>query len=235
MKFLFWKRKQRNEELNEEIQAHLTLGEREKMGFGQSRKDAQLSARREFGNETLARETTRDMWGWRWPADLTQDVRYGLRMLRKNPGFTAVAILTLALGIGANTAIFSIVEAVLLRPLPFHESERMVRLFHVPPQKSFPGMSTFAISPANFLDWKAQSHSFEAMAAYRPQQMTITDAAVPESIVLNAVQPDFFSIVGAQPELGRVFSPARISRPARMSRFSATPLGRIALDRVRIF
>jgi putative ABC transport system permease protein len=206
MKLHFWKRKQREQELNEEIQGHLTLGESEEMDSGRSREEAQLAARREFGNETLARETTRDMWGWRWLADLVQDVRYGLRLLGKNPGFTAVCILTLALGIGANTAIFSIVEAVLLRPLPFHEPERMVRLFHVPPQKSFPGMSIFAISPANFLDWKAQSHSFEAMAAYRPQPMTISDAANPESIVLSAVQPDFFSIVGAQPELGRVFS-----------------------------
>jgi predicted permease len=177
------------------------------MESSRSRKEAQLAARREFGNETLARETTRDTWGWRWLVDLAQDVRYGLRMLRKNPGFTAVAILTLALGIGANTAIFSIVEAVLMRPLPFNEPERIVRLFHVPPQKSFPGISVFAISPANFLDWKAQSHSFDAMAAYRPQPMTVTDAAIPESIVLNAVQPDFFSIVGAQPELGRVFLP----------------------------
>jgi putative ABC transport system permease protein len=207
MKIPFWKRKQRNEELNEEIQAHLTLGEREEMESGQSRKDAQLNARREFGNETLARETTRDMWGWRWLADLVQDGRYGLRLLGKNPGFTAVCILTLALGIGANTAIFSIVEAVLLRPLPFQEPERIVRLFHVPPQKSFPGMNIFAISPANFLDWKTQSHSFEAMSAYRPQPMTIADAAIPESIVLSAIQPDFFSILGAQPELGRVFFP----------------------------
>jgi putative ABC transport system permease protein len=207
MRFLFWKRKQRDEELNEEIQAHLTLGAREEIESGQTRKDARLAARREFGNETLARETTRDIWGWRWLGDLMQDVRYGLRLLGKNPGFTAVCILTLALGIGANTAIFSIVDAVLVRPLPFHAPERIVRLFHVPPQKSFPGMSVFAISPANFLDWKAQSYSFEAMAAYRPQPMTVTDAAIPKSIVLSAVQPDFFSIVGAQPELGRVFFP----------------------------
>ena len=85
MKFSFWKRKQRNEELSEEIQAHLTLGAREEMESGQSRKDAQLAARREFGNETLARETTRDMWGWRWLGELMQDVRYALRLWRRRP------------------------------------------------------------------------------------------------------------------------------------------------------
>src|ERR1700689_36355 len=85
MKVPFWKRNKRNEELNEEIRAHLLLGEREEMGSDQSRKDAQLAARREFGNETLARETTQDMWGWRWLCDLMQDVRYGLRLLGKNP------------------------------------------------------------------------------------------------------------------------------------------------------
>jgi predicted permease len=246
MKTPFWKRGRRDDELNEELQAHLTLGAREEMESGSARRDAELAARREFGNETLARETTRDMWGRRWLADLVHDGRYGFRLLRKNPGFTAVCILTLALGIGANTAIFSIVEAVLLRPLPFQEPERIVRLFHVPPQKSFPGMSLFSLSPANFLDWKAQSHSFEAMAAYRPQPMTIADAANPESIILTAVQPDFFSIVGAQPELGRVFisgedqpaSPhvAVLSHTCWKNRFASRPdiLGQdLVLDKER--
>src|ERR1700739_3552158 len=96
---------------------------------------------------------------------LGQDLRFGWRTLRKSPGFTAVAVLLLTLGIGANTAIFSVVNAVLLRPLPFDQPERLVALYHTPPQASFPGIPLFAVSPANFYDWRGQAHSFEAMSA----------------------------------------------------------------------
>jgi putative ABC transport system permease protein len=138
-------------------------------------------------------------------ATLGQDIRYGWRVLRKSPAFTAVAVLVLALGIGANTAIFSVVNAVLLQPLPFDQPDRLVKLFHVPPQTSFPGIPLFPVSPANFLDWRAQQHSFEGMSAYGFGRYILTGTGHPEAIRTVAVTNGFFSILHAQPWLGRVF------------------------------
>jgi putative ABC transport system permease protein len=139
---------------------------------------------------------------------LFQDLRYAWRQLRKSSGFAAVAVITLALGIGANTAIFSVVNGVLLRPLAFKDPGRLVRVWHVPPAASFPGMSTFAVSAANYLDWEQQNHVFESMAIYNFHDFTLTGSAKPEQIGACAVSSDFFSTLGVQPLLGRVFSSA---------------------------
>ena len=137
---------------------------------------------------------------------LVQDLRYAVRQLRGSPGFAAVAILTLALGIGANTAIFSVVNGVLLRPLAFKDPGRLVRLWHVPPAKSFPGITTFTVSPANYVDWQRQNHVFEDMAIYAYRGFTLTGSGQPEQVDAGAVSARFFSTLGVQPMLGRVFS-----------------------------
>ena len=135
------------------------------------------------------------------------DLRLALRLLRRNPAFAATAILLLALGIGANTAIFSVVNAVLLRPLPYQDPDRLMQIWHVPPAKSFPGMSYFSVSPANFLDWQRQNTSFEDMAAYGGTVLNLGGTDRPDSLFGATVVPGFFSILRVQPALGRTFSP----------------------------
>ena len=138
-------------------------------------------------------------------SNLLQDIRYGWRVLRKSPGFSAVAVLVLALGIGANTAIFSVVNSVLLRPLPFEQADRLVAIYHTPPQASFPGIPLFSVSPANFLDWRAQAHSFEGMSAYGFRRFTLTGSGQPETVPIISSTYGLFSILQRQPLLGRGF------------------------------
>ncbi len=145
---------------------------------------------------------------------LLQDFRFALRQFRKSIGFTAVAVITLALGIGANTAIFSVVNGVLLRPLRFRDPARLVRVWHTPPAASFPGMSTFSVSAANYLDWERQNHVFERMAIYTYHGFTMTGSATPEQVDGCAATSGFFETMGVQPELGRVFT-AEEDQPGR--------------------
>src|ERR687894_60539 len=129
---------------------------------------------------------------------LLQDVRYGLRVLSKSPGFTLVAVLSLALGIGANTAIFSVVNAVLLRPLPYDEPERLVLMY-----EDAPDVANRSVSYPNFLDWRARSRSFEAMSVLRGWQMTLTGGDEPEHVNARMISAAFFDVMRARPALGR--------------------------------
>ena len=131
---------------------------------------------------------------------LRQDIRYGLRMFWKNPGFTVVAVMTLAIGIGANTAIFSVVDTVLLRSLPYPEPDQLRVLWDdMKSQKSM-------VSPGNFLSWKEQSHAFEGMAAYQLIGLTLTGVEQPERLIGMFTSASLFPILGAQAELGRLFA-----------------------------
>src|SRR5258706_8501603 len=162
MRFALWGQRRRNEELEEEVRTHLTLAEREEMASGQTRKEASAAARREFGNVSVAEKTTRDMWGWRWLADCVQDVRYALRSLRQRPGFAAVALLTLALGIGATTVMFTVIDCVLLKPLSYSDPERLVTLHGYTEKYG----DNWGISYPNFLDLSRESRSLTRMAAW---------------------------------------------------------------------
>ena len=138
---------------------------------------------------------------------LAADVRYSVRTLLRAPAFAFAVIAVLALGIGANTAIFSIVNTALLRPLPYDEPDKLVLLFHVPPQTAFPGMRRFSVSPANFYDWKRDAKLFERMALFRFRSFTLTGVGDAQAVVAGAVGDGFFETVRAQPLLGRVFLP----------------------------
>lgn len=146
--------------------------------------------------------------------NLVQDLRYASRLLRKNPGFAVAAVIVLALGIGANTAIFSIVNAVLLRPLPYKDADRLVQIWHVPPAKSFPGLTRFSVSAANYIDWEKENQVFEQMAIYTFAHFDLTSGDQPQNIEGAAVSPDFFSVLRSQPIWGRVFLPEE-NQPGR--------------------
>lgn len=196
----FWRR--RGEELDEELQSHLQMAAQDRADRGETTGLAQDAARKELGNLGLIKEVTREMWGWGSIERLAQDVRYGLRMLARSPGFAAVAILTLALGIGANTALFSVVNGVLFNPLPYPHSEQLVWL-----AESKPNFATGSISFPNFRDWQKDNRSFSAMGAYRPYSYNLTGLGEAEQLRAVLVTSDFFSALGVIPAAGRSFAP----------------------------
>ncbi|HYP26359.1 MAG TPA: ABC transporter permease [Blastocatellia bacterium] len=195
--------RRREEELDEEIQAHLRMAIEDRMGRGETAEQARDSALREFGNVGLVKEVTRDVWGWRPAGELAQDLRYGARMLVKSRGFTFIAVITLALGIGATTAIFSVVNAVLLRPLPYPDADRLLYV-----GQQFRGGLAAAGEP-KFLFWREQCQSFEALAAYSGfggADGNLAGGNEAEFVRGLRVSEDFFRVLGVYPALGRTFT-----------------------------
>ncbi|HKQ76065.1 MAG TPA: ABC transporter permease [Blastocatellia bacterium] len=190
-------------ELDDEIETHLRLLAERYIRQGMSEADALRAARRQFGNVTLLKEVNREMRGVRFVDTFFQDLRYGARMLRKNPGISFVAILTLALGIGANSAIFSIVNAVLLRSLPYRAPDRLVFLHQRRPQEG----GRLALS-ADFLQWRDQVKSFEQIAAYGGASVDLTGIGEAERLSAGIVSADLFATLGVAPALGRAFTQA---------------------------
>jgi predicted permease len=202
MRLRFGGRKLRQQQLEQELQTHLQMAASDRMERGESEERAQQAVRREFGNVGLVREVARDQWGWRWLEELLQDLRYGARMLRKNSGFTLVAVLTLALGIGSNTAIFSVVNGVLLNPLPYPHPEQLVTLHQNKANFEFG-----SISYPNFRDWQKDNHTFSSMAISRRFDFSLTGLGDAEQLRGRFISSDFFSTVGVNPVHGRDFAP----------------------------
>jgi predicted permease len=197
----WFNRKRRSKELNEELESHLAMATEDRWQRGEPQIAAAKAARREMGNFLLIREVTQEMWGGHWWRDLLEDVQYGLRMLWKNPRFLAVAVLTLTLGIGANTALFSIVNGVLLNPLPYPHSEELVTL-----HESKPNFSTGSISFPNFLDWQKDNRTFSLMAVQRRTSFILTGLGEAEQVDAQLVSSDFFRQLGVVPVIGRDFA-----------------------------
>jgi putative ABC transport system permease protein len=189
-------------DLPEEIQSHLAMEEADNLARGMTAEQARLAARQRFGNVTLIEERTRDMWTWTNLEMLKMDVLYGLRQLRRSPGFAIVAILTLALGIGANTAIFSVVNAVLLQPLPFIAPDRLVSGFET---EAAPG--DYPVNQADYLDWQARSHTFDSTSGYSwTRPYSIAGQGDAAAAAATEVQANFFHTLGIAPMLGRSFA-----------------------------
>src|SRR5207248_2879795 len=165
---------------------------------------ALYAARRQFGNTTNLKETSMEMWTFASLERIWQDIRYSARMLLKSPGFSVIAVLTLALGIGANTAIFSVVDAILLRPLPYPEPSRLVRIWEWSLKHDSPRN---VVNPFNFLDWRDHAQSFEAMAAISDGVTNVSVNGQPLAVDSLQVSPEFFSILRVPPFLGRTFIP----------------------------
>jgi len=189
-------------EVEEELRFHLRMRAEENVRSGMTPDEAERAAQRSFGSWARVKEASRDVKGGGMLETLIQDVTFGLRMLRKNPGFTLTAVMTLALGIGANTAIFSVVNAVLLRPLQYPNAERLVAVEELNEKGS-----RVQVTPANFLDWRKQSTVFEHLAAIFARTSNLSAGDESERIDLAMTSANFFQVFGVKPQLGRFFVP----------------------------
>src|ERR1700683_5496248 len=199
------KRDQMEERLEGELRFHLERQVADKIRGGMTEAEARRSARLEFGGLDQVKEECRDARGTRWLEGILQDLRYALRGLRKSPGFTAVAVLTLALGIGANTAVFTVVNGVLLRPLPFPEPERLFEISYL--SRNNPFMAGPGLADRDYLEFRRQDQVFEHIATSNSTPLTLTGAGDPVRVPAAMGTPGFFPVMRVNPEIGRWFLP----------------------------
>jgi predicted permease len=195
-------RKRSLRDLDQDIREHIEQETRENIERGMAPDEARCAALRKFGNITRVTEQTREVWSIVWLQQLWQDIRYGIRMLRRSPGFTAVAILTLALGIGMNTAVFSVVNAVLLRPVAYPNPDRLVWLGDYDPN-----LKRDIVASPDFVALRAHAQSYSAMSAYSYQQIAMATSQGTTNVSGVVIAGDFWAITGVRPALGHLFNP----------------------------
>ncbi len=200
------RRRKLDRDLEEEISFHLVMRERKHREMGLGPEEARHAARRQLGNPTLLKESWRGMWTFARIEALWQDCFYAARSLRKTPGFTAVVVLSLALGIGANSTIFSVLNAVLYRPLPYEQPDRLMMIWETGPRGGRGGPPV-----AEAVDWKEKNHVFDDIAqASDVESAPLTGSGIPELIRIEEVTPNFFDLLRVKPVLGRVFVTSEI-------------------------
>jgi macrolide transport system ATP-binding/permease protein len=211
-RLLFYaRRNQFDRELEEEMQFHLEMKAKENIAEGKSVEEARYAARRQFGNQTLLLEASRDRWSFRSLETLAQDMRYGLRMRTKNPGFTVVAVLTLALGIGANTAIFSLINVILLKPVSGREPDRLMGVYSHDTTRAD---EYRLFSHPNYTDLRAQRQVFDDILATNLFSAGVTEGDTTRRLMTAKISSNYFSVSGVQLARGRPFTTQEETQPA---------------------
>src|SRR5688572_11008876 len=199
--------------LDEEMRFHIDQQTEKNISRGMTPSEARRQALIRFGGLERVKEDTRDEFRPALFEDFVRDLRYGARALLRTPGFTAVATLTLALGIGANTAIFSVVNAVLLKPLSYHEPDRLVFVWE---RNTAIGKDRDFVAAPNYLDWKAQNAVFEALGAYRTGGFAMTGVGEPERVTAVFLSSSMFRVLGVEPLVGRTYTQEEAKREGRV-------------------
>ena len=200
---MFWKsRASRMRDLNAEMQTHLDMATRDRIARGESPEEAARNARRTFGDQTTVRESTSDMWSGDWPHQVAQEFKQAARSLARVPVFSLAAVLTLALGIGANTAIFSVINGVVLRPLPFAKPDQLVYI-----TSQFPKMNLdhFPLDGAEFIELRERNHSFKEVGAYAVGAVNVGADESPRRVTSAIASASLFTAMGVPPLAGRTF------------------------------
>ncbi|MGB6525008.1 MAG: ABC transporter permease, partial [Candidatus Acidiferrales bacterium] len=201
----WWRKRRAEAELDEEVRGYVEMVADEKVKRGLTASEARREAKMEAGGIEQVKERTREVRAGHFIETLWQDLRFGARMLRKNPGFTIVAVLTLALGIGANTAIFSVVESVLLRLLPYDHPESLIEIWNT----YLPVVPLGGLSPGDFQDWRRTATTVSEMAGYSwiQQGVNLTGDGDPQRVQVSYATSNLFPMLGVKPVAGRLFVP----------------------------